>query len=200
MNIIRKFNSGAILFLAASILFSCNLEDFNLKKLTNGEDIIPDVFAPLAYGTFKVENLVTVPISDAFPIPTGGLTLDPVLLNKTGTTFSLAAIDSVYLFTHFTNNTPCTIAFEMSFIDKVSGNPSGKIFTSEMIPPGAIDQKIEFRLGSIDMDNLQNASDIKLDFKISSPDGANPILYGEVKKTLFTTKISFYAPVNLRKL
>lgn len=200
MNIIKKFNSGVVLFLLASILFSCNLEDFNLKKLSNGEDIIPDVFAPLAFGTFKVEHLVNAPIADVFPIPAGGLSLDPVILNKTGISFSIAAIDSVYLFNLFTNNTPCAIAFEMSFIDKVSGNPFGKIFTSEMIPPGAIDQKIAFKLGPIDMDNLQNASDIKLIFKLSSPDGAKPILYRDVKKALFTTKISFYAPVNLRKL
>lgn len=200
MTIIKKFNSGVMLFLAASMLFSCNLEDFNLKKLSNAEDIVPDVFAPFAFGTFKVEHLVTAPIADIFPIPAGGLTLDPVILNKTGTSFSIAAIDSVYLFTNFTNNTPCAIAFEMSFIDKTSGNPHGKIFTSEKIPPGAIDQKIEFKLGPIDIDNLQNASDIKLIFKLSSIDGANPIIYRDVKKTLFTTKISFYAPVNLRKL
>ena len=71
---------------------------------------------------------------------------------------------------------------------------------SGKIPPGAIDQKIEFPLGIDDQENLKKASDIILVFKISSPDVANPILYKAIKNTTFVVKISFYAPLNLRKL
>lgn len=200
MAIIKRFIPVFVLFFAAIMLFSCNLEDFNLKKLTNKDDIIPDVYTPLAYGTFKVSDFVSVPVpGDNSQIPNGGLSLEPVLLNKTGTLFRSAAIDSVYLITRFTNETPCDIEFELSFVD-ASGTLIGLPFPAGKIPAGAVDQKIQFPLGPIDQDNLQSATDIKLSFKVLSPDLANPILYKAIKKTLFTVKISFSAPVNLRKL
>ncbi|MCX6236839.1 MAG: hypothetical protein NTY07_04635, partial [Bacteroidia bacterium] len=121
MTIINRFITGIVFFFSAIMLFSCNLEDFNLKKLTNKEDIIPDVFAPLAYGTFKVSDLVTAAIPDGFPIPAAGMRLDSITLSKTGTSFRSAAIDSVYLITHFTNNTPCDMEFDLSFIDISTG-------------------------------------------------------------------------------
>ena len=200
MTLIKRFISGIVLFFVAIMLFSCNLEDFNLKKLANPDDIIPDVFAQLAYGTFKVKDLVTTPVPDNFPITSLGLPLDPVIVSKAGTSFRTSAVDSVYLITHFTNTTPVDIEFTLSFVDKSSGSQLGKSYTSVKILPGAVDQKIQFNLGPIEQDNLQKATDIKMSYKISSPDGANPKMYGLVKNTLFTIKISFYAPVNLRKL
>lgn len=200
MIIIKRFIPGVMLFFAAIMLFSCNLEDFNLKKLANPDDIIPEIFAPLAYGTFKAEDLVTATISNNFPIPVAGFPLDSVMLSKTGTSFRSSAIDSVYLIIHFTNNTLVDMEFNISFIDKLTGNKLGNSFTSEKIAPGAIDQKIEFKLDPVDQDNLMNSSDIRLGFTLSSPAGANPILYKAVKKAPFTVKISFHAPVNLQKL
>ncbi len=195
-----RLNSGILLITTAIFLLSCNLEDFNLKKLADPVDIVPEVFAPLAYGTFKVEDFAPVPEpDDNTAVPDDGIDLLPVILNKTGTSFSSAAIDSVYLITHFTNETPCDMEFEFSFTD-ASGNLIGLPFPSEKIPAGAIDKKIQFPLGSIDQDNLQMATNIKLTFKIFSSDAANPILYSAVKSKSFTVKISFYAPVKLVKL
>ena len=199
MTIIRFSILGLALLIAAILLFSCNLEDFNLKKLTNKEDIIPDVYAPLAYGTFKVSDLVTSPgPGDNYQIPVSGVQLSPIILSKTGTSFRNAAIDSVYLITHYTNNTPCVMSFDFSFINS-TGLTIGKIFSSGVIPAGAVDFRIQFDLGPIDQDNLMNATDIKLSIKIASPAGSS-ILYKAAKNTLFTLNLSFYAPVNLRKL
>ena len=88
----------------------------------------------------------------------------------------------------------------MSFTDTLTGISFGKVFVSGKIPPGAADQKIQFPLGIVDQENLRKASDISLAFKISSPDVTNPILYKAIKNTTFAVKISFYAPLNLRKL
>jgi len=201
MKIIKGFVSGVVLFFAVSIIFSCNFDDFNLKKLANPDDIIPDIFAPLAYGTFIVKDLVTAgSLADNFSIPASGLELDSVILNKKGTTFTSSAIDSVYLITHLTNNTPVDIEFNMSFADTLTGISFGKVFMSGKIPPGAIDQKIQFPLGIADQEDLKKASDIILVFKISSPDVANPVIYKVLNNTTFAVKISFYAPLNLRKL
>jgi hypothetical protein len=201
MKIIKGFISGVVFFFAVSIIFSCNLDDFNLKKLANPDDIVPEVFSPLAYGTFKVRDLVTAgSLADNFPIPSNGLELDSVILNKKGTSFTNSAIDSVYLITHFTNNTTVDIEFNMSFTDTLTGISFGKVFMSGKIPPGTTDQEIQFPLGIDDQENLRKASDISIVFKISSPDAANPILYKAIKNTTFAVKISFYAPLNLRKL
>ena len=165
--------------------------------MSKTSDIVPDVFAPLAYGTFKVSDLPPAPQPpDNAQIPAGGIDLTPILLNKTGTTFSSTAIDSVYLIIHFTNGTPCNIEFELSFVDAL-GIPIGQSFPSGKIPSGAVDQKIQFPLGPIDQNNLQQATDIKLIFRIFSPNAATPVLYGAVKSKPFTVKISFYAPVRL---
>jgi hypothetical protein len=200
MTIIRFSIKGFALLIAAILLFSCNLEDFNLKKLTNKEDIIPDVYAPLAYGKFKVSDLVTSPgPGDNYQIPVTGKLLNSIVLSKTGTSFRNAAIDTVYMITHFTNNTPCDMSFDFSFFDSTTNLTIGNPFPSGIILAGAVDSPIKFVLGPLDQDNLVKATDIKLSIKIASPAGSS-ILYKAAKNTSFTINLSFYAPVNLRKL
>ncbi len=201
MKITKRFISGIQLFFAAVTLFSCNLEDFNLNKLADPV-IVPEVFAPLAYGTFKVSDLAPAPAPTAnAQIPAGGFNLDPVIISKSGTSFSSAAIDSVYLITHFTNATPCDMEFELSFLSSSNGPPIGKIHNSGKIPAYRPDFNIIpfFGLDRTDQDDLQNATYIKLNFKLFPSDTGN-ITYDAVKSKLFTVKISFYAPVNLQKL
>ena len=201
MKLIKGFIWGVAILFTVSLFFSCNLDDFNFKKLADTNDVVPEVFAPLAYGTFTVDDLVVSgSLSDNFPIPSTGLELDSVIVNKTGKSFRSTAIDSVYLVTHFTNNMPVDIEFNLSFIDTLTGNPLGKVFLSGVIPAGSTDQKILFSLGSVDQDNLAKASGISLNFKLSSPDATNPILYKAVKLKTFTLKISFYAPLNIQRL
>jgi hypothetical protein len=191
---------GFVPLLFALIMVSCNLDDFNLNKLTNKEDIVPEIFAPLAYGTFKVKDFVTTgSILDNSFIPAGGLPLNPKLISKMGTTFRSSAIDTVFLVTHLTNNTLINIEYSLTFVSN-TGVPLGKVFSSQKIPPGAVDEETKFPLDPTDQDNLQSATDIKLSFTISSPDVANLVQYKSVKDTPFTFKISFYAPVHLRKL
>ena len=198
MQLIKRFITVVVLFFASIMLFSCHLEDFNLNKLSKTNEIVPEVFAPLAYGTFKISDLAPVPApSDNAQIPAGGMDLMPILLNKTGTSFSSTAIDSVYLITHFTNGTPCDMEFGLSFVN-ATGVRLGQPFPTVNIPAGAINQKIQFRLGPIDQNYLEQATDIKLSFRIFSPIAASPVLYSAVRSKLFTVKISFYAPVRLQ--
>jgi len=205
MKIIKRFTTGVVLFSAAIMLFSCNLEDFNLKKLADPTYIAPDVFAPLAYGTFKVEDLVTttvIPDSYIIPLAPTGVTLDPFSMDKTGTSFRSSAIDSVYLITHFTNNTPADIEFQLSFYDKTTGVQLGGPYNSGKIPAGAQDFlcKPYIGLGPADQDNLQNSDDIRLYFTLYSPATGPPVSYDSAKGTSFTIKIAFHAPVQLWKL
>jgi len=200
MKQIKRFISGIVLFTAAVMLFSCHLEDFNLNKLSNTNDIIPDFFAPFAYGTFKVSDLAPTPAPfDNVPIPVIGINLNPVIISKSGTSFSSAAIDSVFLITRFTNETMCDMEFVLSFVT-ASGIQIGKSFPSGKIAAGSKDFRIPlFGLGPVDQNNLEQATDIKLSFKLFPPTTGNTT-YGAVKSKQFSVKISFYAPVNLQKL
>ena len=201
MKTIIRFTSGVGLLFAAIVLFSCNLEDFNMNKLADPVDIVPDVYAPLAYGTFNVKDLVTVPAPpDNTLLPAGGFPLIPLPVIKTGSSFSSAAIDSVYLITYITNNTPADIEFNLSFLSSAAGPATGKVFNSGTIPANSPEFRIPlFGLGPTDQSNLQSASYIKLDFKLIPP-SPGPVTYGDVKAKSFTIKISFYAPVHLWKL
>ena len=183
----------------ATMLFSCNLDDFKLNELAMPVDIVPEVYAPIAYGTFKVKDLLVVPIPDATPIPIGGLSLDPFIMGKTGLNFYSSAVDSFYLLNHFTNDTPVNMVFAYNFYDGATGLAIGKTFASGIIPPGVKDTLIQFGLGRVDQDNLQQASNIILRFKPSTVN-ANPLLYGTVKNSYFSIKIAFYAPVHVWKL
>ena len=196
MTIINKFRSGVTIFLASIMLFSCNLEDFNLKKLAHTDDIVPVSFAPLVYGTFMVKDLVTTLIPSAFPIPATGMYLDSVLLNKTGISFRSTKIDSLYLITHFTNNTPVDINFNLCFTDSL-GYQIGNSFTIQKVLPDSVDQKAIFPMGLIDQDNLQYSTFIKLKFKVSSPAGIPLLTYGAIRSKIFSVKVSFYAPFHL---
>jgi len=193
------FISGTVLLLIGVLLFSCNLDDFNLNKLAATTNIVPKAFAPLAYGTFKVSDFTASPApADNTPVPVAGLDLSPLIISKLGTTFSNAALDSIYLITLFTNNTPCVMEFELSFLDN-SGTQMGKLLLSGPIPVGAIESKIKFPLGPIDQTNLQKAALIQMDFKLFPP-ASGTITYGVAKTKSFTTKLSFYAPVTLQNL
>ena len=133
MTKLRQLISGVLILLIAMMFFSCNLDDFKLKELAKPVDIVPEVYAPIAYGTFRVKDLLAVQIPDATPIPTGGLSLDPFIMEKTGVTFSSIAIDSVYLQNHFTNDTPINMEFSYNFYDGTTGLPIGTTFTSSSI-------------------------------------------------------------------
>ena len=198
MTTINKFTSGIVLFSTAILLFSCGLDDFNLNKLATPTNIVPLVYSPLAYGTYRVDDLSLTPHADNYLIPPGGETLTPVLLDKTGTSFRTSAIDSVYLITHFTNNTSVDIQFDLHFFNR--GVQMGTTFSSGRIPPGAKDFLVKFPLNAADQDNLQNSTDISLNFTLISPVAGPAITYGEVKVKSFTVKIAFYAPVHINKL
>lgn len=203
MKIIKRFTSGVVLFSAVILLISCNLEDFDLKKLADPTYIAPDLFAPIGYGTFKVEDLVTATLPDSYPLPSlpNGLTLDPFTIDKTGTSFRSSAVDSVYLITHFTNDTPADIEFQLSFFDKTTGIQLGGPYNSGKIPAGEKDFLCNIiRLGPAAQNSLEHSDDIRLYFTLFSPATGAPVSYGSAKGKSFTIKIAFHAPVQLWNL
>ena len=202
MKSIKRFICLISLFLTSIWLISCNLEDFNLKKLANPNDIVPNLFAPFLYGTYDVKDLNAFPPPANFQIQPGdSLILDPLVLDKKTTSFNIAGIDSIYLITHVTNNTVFDMEFIMSFVSK-TGATLGTPFFSGNIPKGAQDILLPlFPLGPTDQNNLELSSYIKLNFKLRLPaDAPSPVSYGSIKSNSFSINMSFNAPVNFRNL
>ena len=199
MKPIKRYFSDALIFFAAMIQFSCDSNEFDFSRLARADDINPYISAPLAYGTFKVDELNPGSYIPTTPITMTGLNLDSVMLNKTGLSFRTSAIDTIYLITNFTNNTPADIEYTICFIDGLTGTQIGSGSLPEKVISGAADQKIKFTLGPADQDNLQNANYLKLSFKLLPPAAGN-ITYNVVGPKSFSVKISFYAPVKLWKV
>ncbi len=188
------------MFLLMPVIFlSCNLEDFNLQKIARPDDIIPVYSAPIGFGTFKISDLAPASLPSTFLIPASGLTLQPVVISKSGTSFTSAAIDSAYLVTTFTNNTLCDIAFELSFISSSTGTHYDTFKAIPDIAAGSKERAVRFNLGPNDINALKRATDVELTFKLLPPSSGN-LTYGVLKSDSFTVSIIFYAPVNILKL
>jgi hypothetical protein len=190
----------------AVLLFSCNLDDFNLDKLTDPEDLNPKVYAPLAYGSYKVDDFVNISLPDNAPVTDPVVTLDPVVYDLTGTSIRSSAVDSVYLLVTLTNGTPMKLRYKFSFIDQQSGYVYGKIYDSGLIDAGKTDAtgkvteptiaKKEFKLGPTDLDNIEAANAMKLSVELEQPD-TGTVLVKNLKESGFKVQISFYAPVKV---
>ncbi len=199
-----------MLFSLLAVLFhACNLEDFDFDKLTDPDDLKPVVFAPLAYGTYSVNDLVTIPLPDTDPVTAPVLELDSIVYSLDGTTFRNAAVDSVYLIINLTNGTPMKFHYQFAFADSISGAILGQTFDSGVIQPGKTDatgtvtepfatQNI-FKLGADDLDNLDAADQFVLYTELEQPDSGT-VTVKNLKDSEFKVQISFYAPVNLAKL
>jgi len=195
----KRYFSGVVVLIAAITMFSCDSDHFDMTRLASAKDLNPIVSAPLGYGTFKIDELNTGLLVATTPIPATGMRLDSVMLNKTGLSFRSSAIDSVFVVTHFTNNTSVDIEYAISFVDRTTGSQLGTGSSPEIVPAGAVDHKMVFKLDLAGQNSLQSASDIRLDFRLIGP-ATTTINYGAVRLKTIAVKISFYAPVSLWKL
>lgn len=197
------------IFISVFLFWSCHLEDFNFDKLSTAKDIRPMVYAPLAYGTYKVGDYLTTGYSDNDTITDSETDLDPIIYDKTGITFTSNAIDSVYLIVNFTNGTPMKIEFQFEFTDLNSGSVYGKTFDSGVIQEGKTDAtgnviepvaaRIEFPMDSNDLNNATLANGMEFIVKLFQPDSGS-VIVKNLKESLISVQISFRAPISLWKL
>lgn len=200
---------GTLLTSIAVILFSCNLDDFDLDKLADPDDLTPKIYAPLAYGSYKVDDFVNISLPDNAPVTDPVVQLDPVVYDYTGTSIRTSAVDSVYLMVTLTNGTPMKLRYKFSFIDKQSGYVYGKIYDSGLIDAGKTDAtgkvteptiaKKEYRLGPVDLDNIESANAMKLTVELEQPDSGT-VIVKNLEESGFKVQISFYSPVKVSKL
>jgi hypothetical protein len=163
----------------------------------------------LAYGTYKVGDILTTNYADHDTIKDPVINLDPIIYNKTGVTFSNPAIDSVYMVVRFTNGTPMKMQVLFKFIDLNTGSAYGKTFDSGVMQPGKMDAtgkviesvttRVEFPMDSNDLNNFNQANGIEFVVMLFQPD-IGFVIVKNLKESLFKVQISFRAPVSLWKL
>jgi hypothetical protein len=195
--------------LTAILSWSCHLGDFNLDKLAPANDIKPVVYLPLAYGTYTVGNQLTTALANTDTIKVNEIDLNPMIYDKTGVSFSMNAIDSVYLVVNFTNGTPMKMRVQFDFIDKSTSAVYGKIFDSGLMPSGKMDAtgkviesvstKVVFPMDSNDMNNMTLADGIQYTVKLFQPDSGS-VIVKHLSESQFQIQISVKAPVSLSKL
>lgn len=200
---------SGVIFISVLLCWSCHLEDFNLNKLAEPNDIKPVVYAPLAYGSYLVGDQYSTILSDNDTITVPEIDLDPVTHNKANVTFTSQAIDSVYLMVAFTNGTPMKVQLQFSFIDINSGTIYGKTFDSGMMAAGKMDAtgkvvepvttRREFPMNSTDLNNASLADGLRYTLKLFQPDNGS-VIVKNLKASLYKVQISFRAPINLSRL
>jgi hypothetical protein len=198
-----------ILVLPAVLSWSCHLEDFNLDKLATPTDIKPMVYAPLAYGKYRVGDVLTTSYADNDTIKDPEIDLDPIIYDKTGVSLINNAIDSVYLIVNLTNGTPMKMQVLFKFIDLNSGAVYGKTFDSGIMQAGKMDAagrviepvttRVEFPMDSNDLNNISSANGMEFNVKLFQPDNG-VVIVKNLKESLFGVQISFRAPLSLWKL
>jgi len=201
--------------LAVTVIFtaifswSCHLEDFNLSKLAKANDIKPEVFAPLAYGTYTVGDHLTTPLLDTDTIKANETDLDLMIQDKTGVSLSSSAVDSAYLVVTYTNSTPMRMNVSFDFINLATGAVISKKYDSGLIESGNTDAtgkvtqpvttRIEFGMDSIDMKDITTADGIEYTVKLFLPAGGT-VIVKNLKESQFKLQISLRAIVTLGKL
>jgi hypothetical protein len=198
-----------ILVLSVVLFWSCHLEDFNLDKLATPKDIKPMVYAPLAYGNYKVGDILTTPYADNDTITDPVTVLDPIMYDKTGVSLVNDAIDSLYLMVNFTNGTPMKMQILFKFIDLNSGAVYGKTYDSGIMQSGKVDAagrviesvttRVEFPMDSNDLNNISSANGLEFNVRLFQPDNG-VVIVKNLKESLFDVQLSFRAPLSLWKL
>lgn len=200
---------GVMVSLTAILSWSCHLEDFNLDKRAVANDIKPVVYVPLAYGTYTIGDQITLPLPNTDTIKVNEIDLNPLIYDKSGVSFSLMGIDSVYLVVNYTNGTPMKMQVQFDFINQSAGTIYGKIFDSGLMPSGKMDAtgkviesvttKVIFPMNSNDLDNMTMADGIEYTVKLFQPDSGS-VIVKHLKESQFKIQISVKAPVTLSKL
>ncbi len=200
----RKIQS--IAFLLIFLLCSCHLEDFNLDKLSVTSK--PTIYAPLAYGTFKVKDYLPYVGADDQAVYYPEIELTQFNWNKGEVTFNSDAIDSTYLVVTFTNGTPMKMQVQFSFFNYSTGTVSGQTYDSGVLPSGTVDASGKVTQSSVTtMKYLLNSNDLQV---IKTTDGVrcivmlkdsgSPVIWKNLKESEFKIQINFKANVLLGKL
>jgi hypothetical protein len=207
----RKIQSIAILLII--LLSSCHLEDFKIDKLSVTSK--PAIYAPLAYGTFKVKDYLPYMGADDQVVYYPEIELTQFKWNKGEVSFSSDAIDSTYLIMTYTNGSPMKMQVQFTFIDYSTGTVSGRPFDSGILPSGTVTgaannagelvnvtkpsvTTVKYLLDSNDLQTIKTTDGVKCIVKLI--DSGNTVTVRNLKESEIKMQINFKTDVLLGKL
>jgi hypothetical protein len=203
----KKIIERIALFLFILLFNSCNMEDFNLNKLSTS-DIAPTFYVPMAYGTFKVKDYIPPIGSDYQVIIVPEVDLNTFNWHKGTLSFRTDAVDSAYMDVTFTNSTPMKMQIQFSFTDYTSEITKSKVFDSGIIIEGSVDAtgKVvsssvaseKFPLDNSDLQIIKTTDGIKCTVKFFQP--GDPVMVKNLKESEFKIQLNLKANVLLDKL
>ena len=192
----KKFLRGSLILIAMAVAFqSCNLDDFELDRLTDPTGLKPLVFAPLAYGTYPVSDFITLSGVPTNPVP-ASVVLNPIVYDVQSVRFYHAAVDSVDLIITFTNQMPVEVTYNMA--STYMGIQLGKIYSSGVIGAGETNVTT-FKLGAADIQNIDDSDQLLFSALLTVPAGAT-VTEANLLSSDFKVQISVKGPVDLMKI
>jgi hypothetical protein len=208
MDIFTSFNQSPMsikrifLFLALPIfLFSaCHLDDFQFDKLTSPTGLTPDVYQPVASGTYLVKDFSVVPGLGSTPVLLDSISFALVTYNMTGLYINTSTIKTMQLIVKTVNETPMMLSYKLSFIGKVLD--SGKLRGASLTPQGAIisfsADSLVFQLTTAEVENLSKSVAMNLSITMYQPfPVVGPVLANVLKNSRISVKIGFRSPLSL---
>jgi hypothetical protein len=192
--------------LAFLLLVSCNLSEFKLNRYAKITGLDPVVYRPVSTGTYSIKDYVTFPESGFAPVTEDSLNYKvnnkPVIPYPfNGMNFNTTGSDSMWVIIKTINETPMKYRYWLSFtpgktkqspvLNAATVNAAGDVVAARS-------DSIEYKLNTIDVLNLGNATQMDLAITLYKP--GTPVIANVLKTSQITFKIGFRAPINLFKL
>lgn len=200
----RKTRLFCILGGLVALLFSCDLSDFELDKLTEPSGLDPVVYLPFSSGSYAVNDYVTpFPWTGSTPVTSDPLNFNPIPYPLNGLTFNTSGIDSMVIIVKTVNETPMKYSYSLSFngttkdsgatwLAEAATDTQGNVTTASR-------DSLEFKLNAAEVNNLATAPQVDMTVTLHQP-GTAPVVANALKFSQISFKIGFRAPVNLFKI
>lgn len=200
----RNTRLFSILGVSLALLFSCDLSDFELDRLTEPSGLDPVLYLPLSSGSYTVEDYVNpFPWTGTTPVTEDPLNFNPIPYPLNGLTFNTSGIDSMIVIVKTVNQTPMKYSYSLSFNGTTIGPGTTLLNEAATDAQGNVTaasrDSLEFKLNNADIRNLATASQVDMTVTLHQP-GTAPVVANALRFSQISFKIGFRAPVNLFKL
>jgi hypothetical protein len=198
-----------ILFMLFTIVLSgCEQEYFDLSIYTDPKSLKPLVYLPVSLGDYVVNDFTNIPESGNTPVLTQQIKLDSIKYELSGSDFSSATIDSLYMVIKTTNGTPMQLQYELLF--EVLDPESRKVVLhSQLLPGGTLDaaghvtaaarDSTTFALSNPEYKIVSAAKRYTLLLTLTQPK-TGTVLADELKSGKVSVKVAYRAHINFLKL
>ena len=197
-----------ILFILGSILISgCEPEYFDLSIFATQDDLAPMVYLPVSSGDYTVNDFTNLPETGNTPVLTQQIKLDSIRYELSGSDFSSAAIDTLFMVIKCANATPMQLQYTLLF--EVLDAEARKVeLVSPLIPGGTLDatghvtaaarDSTTFVLNNPNYKIVSAAKRYTLLLTLTQPK-TGTVIASALKTGKVSVKVAYRAPLNVLK-